>query len=325
MFDKPIANDDQRPAVNDGAASPNRVQPFLLDASHLRGRIVRLPDVLDAIIAAHGYPDPVAKLLGEALCLTTLLAGMLKFDGVFTFQAKSAGILKTLVCDMTNDGTLRGYAGYDADALAAAGGDAPFSAFLNDGYLAFTVDQAESADRYQGIVPLDGSDLTDCVRNYFLQSEQIRTAFVSHVGKNENGKWTGGAMMVQHLPPEGGTALRTDTAQAEDGDQDDWQRTMLLMQTLSYAEMVQVDLPLNTLLYRVFHEEGVRIFSPIGIRKGCRCSVERIRAVLDNLSGDDKMEFVENGVISVTCEFCNTTYEFPVEASDDTTLSPSDS
>ncbi len=301
IFDKPIANDDQPrlQGANDGPASPDRVQPFMLDASHLRGRMVRLPHVLDAIITAHGYPEHAARILGQALCLTTLLAGMLKFDGVFTFQAKSQGLIKTLVCDITTDGTLRGYASYDAEALKVAT-DPNFSELMHNGYLSFTVDQAEGGERYQGIVALDGTDLTDCVRHYFSQSEQIQTAFVSHIGKNADGKWIGGALMLQHLP-------ETPASSPED-----WQRAMLLMQTLTYNEMVENALPLNNVLYRLFHEEGVRIFPPIAIQKGCRCSAERIRSVLDNLSEDDRLDVAENGIITVTCEFCNIVYEFPV-------------
>ena len=311
IFDRPIANDDQRPPSNDADASPDRVQPFMLETSQLRGRMVRLPHVLEQVVSAHHYPDAIAAILAEALCLTTVLAGMLKFDGVFSLQAKSNGLIKALVCDMTNDGTLRGYVGYDKEALAKAD-DTSFTALLNDGFLAFTVDQAETADRYQGIVALDGENLTDCVRNYFLQSEQIQTAFVSHVGKDGNGKWAGGALMLQHLASEGGIASEemSDTEVKES-----WQRCMMLMQTLTREEMLQGELPLNTILYRLFHEEGVRVFPPIAIRKGCRCSAERIRGILDNLSPDDRISFVENGVISVTCEFCNTVYEFPAEVS----------
>lgn len=299
---KPIANDDA-PAT--GGGIEDHVQPFMLESSQLRGRIVRLPHAVDQIVKAHHYPDAIARLLGEALCLTTLLAGMLKFDGVFTFQAKGGGIVKTLVCDMTNDGVLRGYAGYDKE-IFQDGKDYAFNELLSDGYLAFTVDQAESTDRYQGIVALEGDTLTDCVRNYFLQSEQINTGFISHLGKDAEGNWIGGALMLQQLPPEGGHPHGV-----AESEEDDWRRSMMLMQTLKADEILQRDLPLNELLYRLFHEEGVRVFTPIGIRKGCRCSADRIRGVLDNLSADDKMEYVENGVISVTCEFCNTLYEFP--------------
>jgi molecular chaperone Hsp33 len=307
-----IANDDRAAPMDDGNVSPDHVQPFMLESSQLRGRIVRLPDVTDAIITAHGYPQPIAKLLAEALCLTTLLAGMLKFDGVFTLQAKGRAMVKTLVCDMTNDGTLRGYVGYDADALEILGDpDISFQKLTGGGYLAFTVDQSAATDRYQGIVPLDGDSLTDCVLHYFQQSEQITTGFVSFVDQDAKGKWTGAAMMIQQLAKEGGSSERTEPEM----DEEHWRRAMMLMQTAKQTEMLDAALPLNTLLYRLFHEEGVRVFDPIAIQKGCRCSLDKIRHVIDHLPEEEKQELAINGKISVTCEFCNTTYDLAVDKS----------
>jgi molecular chaperone Hsp33 len=296
-----IANDDRAGPMDDGNAAPDHVQPFMLESSQLRGRIVRLPSVVENIIAAHGYPPPIARLLAEALCITTLLAGMLKFEGVFTLQIKGKGIVKTLVCDMTNEGVLRGYAGYDKDVELPE----DFQKLTGGGYLAFTVDQATATDRYQGIVTLDGPTLTACVLNYFKQSEQISTGFVTHIDQDASGTWISGAIMLQQLAREGGTA------HAETGE-DDWQRSMMLMQTLKKEELLNAAIPLNTLLYRLFHEEGVRVFPPIAIEKGCRCNADKIHTVMDALSADDKAEYAENGEITVTCEFCNTTYSFPI-------------
>lgn len=296
---------------DDGNAAPDHVQPFMLDVSQLRGRIVRLPGVIDAIISAHQYPRPIARLLSEALCLTTLLAGMLKFDGIFTLQIKGEGILGTLVCDITTAGILRGYASYDAEKLAA-NPEPDFRALMGDGYLSFTVDQANSADRYQGITALSGETLTESMQHYFLQSEQINTGFVTQIEQDNEGRWVGAAIMLQQVARHGGTVAHSDMAQPDE-DEDSWHRSMILLNTLQDREMLRMETPLNTILYQLFHEEGVRVFEPVNIEKGCRCSMEKIRGVLDSLSNDDKFEYAENGVISVTCEFCNTTYEFPVE------------
>ncbi len=304
----PIANDDIAAPMDDGAASPDHVQPFMLEASQLRGRIVRLPQVAQDIIGAHGYPEAIGRILTEALCLTTLLAGMLKFDGVFTLQIKGDAVLRTLVCDLTNDGILRGYAGFDSDALAA-NPEADFRTLVGGGYLAFTVDQADTPDRYQGIVALDGETLTECVRAYFEQSEQIRTAFVTHVGHNDKNEWMGGSIMLQQLARTGGVTRHAPS----DTHEDEWRRAMVLMQTVAPEEMLDESLPLNTLLYRLFHEEGIRVFAPLDIRKGCRCSAEKIRPVLDNLSVEERRDIAKDGVILVTCEFCNTSYTFPAE------------
>lgn len=303
-----IANDDLRPPMDDGTAAPDHVQPFMLDTSGLRGRIVRLPTVAHDIVTAHHYPEPIARLLAEALCLTTLLAGMLKYDGVFTLQAKGNGIIRTLVCDLTNDGKIRAYAGYDEDALKNAS-DTGFRALIQGGYLAFTVDQAHQDDRYQGIVPLEGANLTECVRHYFEQSEQIKTGFVTHVAQNDAGQWCGGAIMLQQLAREGGHNAPEHQGEHE---QDAWRTAMTLMQTLRADELLDSGVGLNAILYRLFHEDGVRVFAPVTIARGCRCNADKIQSVLDGLSDAEKADIAENGVIMVTCEFCNTSYSFPV-------------
>lgn len=311
-----ISNQNRPGPMDDGPVAPDHVQPFMLEKSKLRGRIVRLPSVIEDIIAAHAYPAAIARVLAEALCLTTLLAGMLKFDGIFTLQAKGNNILRTLVCDVTTDGVLRGYAGFDADALAQAN-DADFATLTGGGYLAFTVDQApgddKAADRYQGIVPLEGNSLSDCVQTYFQQSEQITTSIRTEVAMMPNGRWSGGAIMLQQLARLGGTS--DDEPVHEDvtleAIAEDWRRAQILLQTVTQQELCQSNIPLNTVLYRLFHEEGVRIFAPLAIQKGCRCNREKIEGVLAALSPDERAEYSDNGIIRVTCEFCATHYDFP--------------
>lgn len=290
---------------------PDHVQPFMLDASRLRGRIVRLPTVIQDILTPHDYPPAVARIMAEGLCLTTLLAGMLKFDGIFTLQVKAEGVLRSLVCDITTDGTLRGYAGYnDADDMPETLDFIELTGPAdNKGYLAFTVDQASSADRYQGIVALSGDSLTDSVQAYFRQSEQIMTTFHTQIGQDADGVWQGAAIMLQQMPEESVSA--NDDAFQRDATEESWRRSMMLLETIRPGEMLDMAVPLNTVLYRLFHEEGVRVFNPIAITKGCRCSAEKIAGVLDNLSDSDRLDYAQDGVISVTCEFCSTVYTFP--------------
>jgi molecular chaperone Hsp33 len=303
-----IANENAAPPFDGAGISTDQVQPFMLDVSQLRGRIVRLPNVIDAILKAHDYPAPVARLLGEALCLTTLLAGMLKFDGIFTLQVKGEGPLSLLVCDITTAGVLRGYASFDKDAVAALGDDADFLTLTVRGYLAFTVDQAGSTDRYQGITELSGATLTAAVQHYFKQSEQIQTAFVTQIDKNEE-HWNVAAIMIQQLGLEGGTS---DKIEASDVTEN-WRRTMMLLQTIKEGELLDQDSALNEILFKLFHEESVRVFAPIVVTKGCRCSIEKIRSVLEGLPSNEVKDLAIDGKVTVTCEFCNTTYEFPIE------------
>ena len=207
--------------------------PFQLETGHFRGRLVRVSHTLNDILSRHDYPAPVAALLGEALVLSALLAGMLKFNGTFTLQTKGDGIVPLLVADITTEGSLRGYAKVDTEkyeeaeksgALAGLNG----REMLGKGYLAFTVDQGSSIERYQGIVELLGESLADAIRHYFRQSEQLQTGIAVAGGRDEGG-WRGGAIMVQRLPGEGGTA----PAARDEMTADDWRRSMMFLATVS--------------------------------------------------------------------------------------------
>jgi molecular chaperone Hsp33 len=306
-----IANHNLPPGANDGQTVPDQVQPFMLETSQLRGRIVRLNHVANTIIGYHAYPPPVARLLAEALGLTALLAGMLKYDGVFTLQVKGDGPVTMIVCDLTNKGHLRGYASFNAEMLDAMALDetATLKQVCGEkGYLAFTVDQKRSTDRYQGIVPLEGDSLSDAVRHYFHQSEQIKSGFEVAVGEKA-GVWQTGAIMLQEMPHEGGF----DGGVAGDAEVDDWRRAMLLLGTVSSAEMTDTNLSVYDILYRLFHEEGVRVFKPLPIIAKCRCNRKKIAPIIEGLPIEEQRELAEKGKITVTCEFCNKHYHFPVE------------
>lgn len=292
-----------------GIVNDNILQPFLLENSNIRGRIVRLGSSLDDILTAHHYPVTVSRVLAEALTLTTLLAGMLKFNGVFTLQTKGDGAIPTLVCDMTNEGVLRGYAAYDLDKIAKVKenheGDGHIlpKELIGKGYLAFTVDQKEIVERYQGLVELTGDKVVDCVQHYFKQSEQIKVGIKVFAKRDEDGKWHGSAIMLQELPPQDQEKSASDT-------QDDWRRCMMLLETATAKEMLDPKLPVNTLIYRLFHEEEVRVFDPTMIKKGCRCSRDKIVNILKTLKTDEVEDYIEEGKVSITCEFCNTSYDF---------------
>ncbi|MGH7114131.1 MAG: Hsp33 family molecular chaperone HslO, partial [Stellaceae bacterium] len=175
------------------------VQPFQIEPFALRGRLVRLGPAIDRILSQHAYPEPVAAMLGEAITLAVLLAGALKYDGIFTLQTKGDGPIRLMVADVSTEGALRGYAQYDEEKLAAAAGTAASARrLLGSGYIAFTVDQGEAADRYQGIVELSGSTLADCAQHYFRQSEQLQAGIKLAVGRSgPGGAWRAGGLMLQ--------------------------------------------------------------------------------------------------------------------------------
>jgi molecular chaperone Hsp33 len=277
------------------------LRPFQLERSALRGRLVRLGDALDRILTRHDYPEPVGQLLGELLVLAAALAGGLRFKGTFSLQAKGSGPVSLLLADYTHDGAMRGYARFDAERIDA-GSD--LATLLGDGRLALTVDQGDAGAAYQSIVELTGADLTECMQTYFRQSEQLKTGLkiaVGRVADNGTWRWRGGALMVQRLADQ----------PVDDEHQEDWHRTMLLLGTATDAELLDPGLPADALLYRLFHEEGVRVFAPQDLRFGCRCTRERVEKLLQSFPDAEVEEMrQDDGLVVVTCQFCNAGFRF---------------
>ncbi|MGH6943415.1 MAG: Hsp33 family molecular chaperone HslO [Geminicoccaceae bacterium] len=296
------------------AASDNLLRPFQLERSMLKGRVVRLGAVIDQVLTRHDYPEPVSQLLGELFVLAATLAGALKFDGTFSLQTRSGGPVSLMVADCTNDGAMRGYAELDRNRVAEAGTEAGVSGLLGAGHLAITVDQNRLGQAYQGIVELSGTTLTECMQSYFRQSEQLRTGLrvaVDRVAGHGERRWRAGGIMVQQLPEE--SAAGPNGEQAEE----DWRRTMILLGTATDAELTDPFLPPEHLLLRLFHEEGVRVFRPLDLSFGCRCSRERVETMLRSFPRERFEEMKqEDGELVVTCQFCNASYRFDDPALD---------
>src|SRR5262245_48154661 len=247
------------------------IQPFKIEGQAIRGRFVRLGPLVQEILGRHDYPPAVAAMLAEMLALAATLAATLKYDGVFTLQTKGDGPIRLMVADVTSGGELRGYAQFDKERLARLGdGTLSVPKLLGAGYLAFTVDQGAHTERYQGIVELTGATLADCVHHYFRQSEQLDSVVKVAAGRATGG-WRAGALMLQRLPPAAGAA-----DEAEDG----WRRALAFMASSTDQELLDAQLAPNDLLYRLFHEDGVRVFRQSNLRAGCRCSRERVERVL---------------------------------------------
>jgi len=291
------------------------VQPFQIEAPGLRGRLVRLDAALHSALARHGYPAPVSGMLGETLALATVLASGLKYDGIFTLQTQSDGPLSMMVADVTSDGSLRGYARYDSDRLAGAadGPGGPVPRLLGAGHLAFTVDQGPDTDRYQGITGLEGATLADCAHNYFRQSEQMHSAIVLAATPSPvngaapdaaPGPARAAALMLQRMPPKG-APLDADEAAAED-----WVRAVTLMSSVRTTELLDETLTPAELLYRLFHEDGVRVFRTKRLRHRCRCSRDKVAATLRSFPRTEIDAMADDGTVVVTCEFCKADYVF---------------
>jgi len=292
-----------------GAATDDIVQPFQVDPFRLRGRLVRLGPVIDEILTRHAYPAAVAAMLGEAIAIAVTLAGALKYEGVCTLQTKGDGPIRFMVADVTTAGAVRGYAQFDRARLDELGAAAELSVprLLGAGYLALTVDQGEHTERYQGIVALEGGSLAECVHHYFRQSEQVEAGLKVAVARHRNGDghahWRAGALMIERLPKE------NDTRSREDEDEG-WRRAMILMSTSTTQELLDSSLPPEDLLFRLFHEDGVRAYRPHDLAARCRCSPERVESMLTALGPAELADLKVEGKVIVTCEFCNRVYAY---------------
>jgi molecular chaperone Hsp33 len=302
--------------------SDDLIRPFQLDKAGVRGRLVRLGPAVDEIITRHGYPAGVSNLVGEAVALSALLAGALKFEGVFSVQAKGDGPVRALVADFASPGRLRGYAQFDRDTLEGVLASRPdlgasVPRLLGGGYIAFTVDQGEETDRYQGIVALEGATLADCAHQYFRESEQLRTAIRLAAAPVEDGQggrsWRAGGLMIQRLP-EGDPALLARGYEADpEAGEDDWRRAVTLLATARDEELLNPGLEADGLLWRLYHEESVRVFEEVALDFGCRCSSARAERVLASLQREALVDLAVDGRFVVKCEFCSSEYVYPAE------------
>ncbi len=274
-----------------------------------RGRIARLGPVVDAVLANHGYPPLIERLLAEALTMTALLGSLLKDpQGQMTMQAQTqGGIVDLMVCDFRS-GELRGYVRFDREKLADASMSPSLKEIFGDGYLAITFDQPKGDERYQGIVPLEGKNLADAAQSYFAQSEQI-PSIVRLAAEKRDGKWVTGGLLFQHLPEgeEGRDRLHTRL------DHPDWPHVAVLAGSVKPEELTNPALALDDLIWRLFHEEEeVRTLPAVPLGKGCRCDPDYVRSVIRRFPADERAEMVgDDGLIRVDCAFCSSSFAFP--------------
>jgi len=292
------------------SARDDLVAPFSLDGAPVRGRIARLGEgALDPILHRHAYPRPVAMLLGEALTLASLVGSLLKAEGRLVVQAQSEGMVPLLVAEH-RDGALRGYARLAegaAEKLAGAN-RVPPSELIGAGHLVMTLDQGEGKTAYQGVVALDGDTLAACAENYFRVSEQTDTAIRLAVGEVMQGaggmRWHAGGMLMQRVAAD---HARGDTAE-------DWSRASHLFATLTDAELIDPALPADRLLYRLFHEEGVRMSAPAPLQDRCTCNEGRLTNVMAQFPKEELRDLVEpDGYLHARCQFCSRAYQIAPE------------
>jgi molecular chaperone Hsp33 len=298
------------PTAETARPTDDLVAAFQIEREPVRGRIARMSEVVHDILTRHDYPEPVANLLGEACTLAALVGASLKFDGRLIMQAQGDGPVRYVVADYDTVGGLRGYCRYDADRVAeiSTGFVRPGAkSLLGDGLFIMTVDQGPDMERYQGVTAIEGETLALCAEQYFAQSEQTPTRIRLAVGQLQTDKglaWRAGGMVLQNIA---GDDARGSTDEA-------WDRSQALFETVGEDELIDPAVPPELLLYRLFHEDGVRMFEPKPLSAMCRCSSERILSVLKSFSDEEREDMVEDdGVIRVTCEYCSRIYDVAPE------------
>jgi molecular chaperone Hsp33 len=307
-----------RPASQE--AHDDSVLPFAVEALDLRGRLVRLGPAVHSILSHYNYPPVVARLLGEASALAILLGSLLESHGRFQLQTKSDGVVDMLVVDYEAPGRLRGFARFDAERLKAERPAAP-GELLGRGHLALTIEREEDAARYQGVVALEPAGLAEAAHNYFRQSEQIPSFVRLAVAESvtpEGRSWRAGGLLLQYLPSGSARLRDLPPGDAPEGawepsyvEDDAWLEGLSLAGTIEDHELVDPSLSGERLLYRLFHERGVKVFPEREISEFCRCSPERVEKMLSSFSPEERRDMVgDDGKIGVTCEFCGAHREF---------------
>lgn len=290
------------------------IRPFYLSEGLFRGAVVKASDTADEIIRTGKYPTPVGELIAEAIALAALLASSLKYDGIFTLQIKGSGAVKTIVTDITHGGEARAYARWDEAKLKELSaqeiksrGTVP--SLLGSGYVLFMVDNVTNTERYQGTTELIGETLSACILNYFKQSDQINTVLkiASKAPKNKKDKWQVAGIMLQQMPLTGGKSPhKTEEERAEE-----WNTDVILLSSLNDKEILDTVSSAERLLFTIYNEQDITVFNERPLSFGCRCSKERIKAVISSFPEKEINDIFKDGKgkTKITCEFCGKTYD----------------
>ncbi len=284
-FKKPINNDELLKDV---------MFPFTLEDSGLQGRCVRLDAAVNNILGSHKYPDVVSKIIGELLIFVVMIGSILKLKGMVSVQVQGKGAIGFISADYTSEGHLRGYV-YIREGETINENAKKITDLISGGLLVVSIEHEKEAP-YRAIVPVEGDTLTDCLAEYFRMSNQLDMGLKISVAKNGS-HWCAGGIMLQKIPEDGGKKNKKNNGM--------WQDSMVMLASLTEAEMTDTNLSLDTLLYRLFHENGVRVFEPFKLIAQCRCSRERMANVLKTMSAEEIEEMKENGVITMECKFCS--------------------
>lgn len=268
----------------------NVLNRYLFEDLSVRGELVQLDEAYQRIISSKEYPAPIQKLLGELLVSTTLLTATLKFEGSITLQLQGDGPVSLVVINGDHDQKIRGVARFEGDIAD----DATIHDMMGKGHLVITIDP-KKGERYQGIVGLEGDNLSEILEAYFANSEQLKTRLWLRTGEHE-GKAHAAGMLIQVMPD--GT-----------GSPDDFEHLEQLTNTVKDEELFGLEA--NELLYRLYNQEKVRVFEPQPVEFFCGCSRERSGAAIITIERTEINDILaEIGSISLHCDYCGTNYSF---------------
>lgn len=300
-------------ASNQNLVTEDIVVPFIIDAPSLPGSAVRVSSVLNEILGSHNYPDSVSSILAELLMLTAMLGASGEPKNVVTIQIQSGdGPVSFMVADFVTDGSLRGFAKYDSERIGQYNTDTHSVSdfFGHKAIMVVTLDSGND-NMHQAVIEVTGSTISECFEEYFRSSEDMSVTIKSSVAKDkEQDTWVAGSIIVQNIKN-----IRVVDAEKEAEDAESWNRAATLLATVTDDELVNTQLTLYDLLYRLFNEDGVRVVDPKNLHKGCRCNREKICQMLQNMSSSDREYMKVDGKIQVNCEFCN-----KIESYDDSHL-----
>ena len=284
----------------------NHVIPFQIGKNTVRGNIVRLQTVVSEIVKRHEYPANVESLFADTLTITACLGSRMKHEGIFTIQAKGTGDVETLFSDITSDGFLRGYVSLIS---GFSNTESNLNYLMGSGHVSFTLDQGQHTKRYQGIVSLEEASMSKTTEHYFNNSEQLETKFQTFnyfdIEKNKRKNlFSAGLIMLQKMPFIG--------CFDEESNEEIWQNSLNFLSTIKKEEFLSTNLTSEEILYRLFNELEITVYDEIIIQDQCRCSEEKIKFAIKNLSKQELRDIVdENGKVKVVCEFCKTERIFP--------------
>jgi molecular chaperone Hsp33 len=286
---------------------PDEVQSFSIENTNVRGRLVRLGKAYENILNNHNYPTQVAGLIGELTVMSISLADSLKYDGQFILQTQSNGPINMMVANVTSSGTIRSYARYDSRKFNKTIKKNSVPYLLGNGHVVFTVDQGADTERYQGITALEGSNLAECAQNYFRQSEQIETAIILTANPL---KEKAAALMIQKMPVSNTHTDQSNTRSPEEDDES-WRNAVILLSSIENEELLDTNLKTNELLFRLYHESGVRLYNKKSLKFQCQCSSNKLAKILASFPPKEIEDMkTDEGLITSNCEFCGTNYRF---------------